>query len=202
MLPMSHGRHYPWRYGLLGDAPARPGPDDPVAMPRCPRTGRGSAPAMQARSARNDSGVVRQMSEGGGVPAFRQVVLDCLDPRSLAEFYRRLLGLAYRPGDEPPPEGQPDPRGGDWLVLRPAGGAPGLAFQRVDHLPGVTWPDGPVAQQLHLDLTVASVEELDTQHQRVLRLGGRLLHDRRDDPEEPLRVYADPAGHPFCIFVG
>jgi hypothetical protein len=32
-------------------------------------------------------------------------------------------------------------------------------------------------------------------------LGGRLLQDRRDDPDEPLRVYADPAGHPFCIFV-
>jgi hypothetical protein len=32
-------------------------------------------------------------------------------------------------------------------------------------------------------------------------LGARLLHDRSDDPEEPLRVYADPAGHPFCIFV-
>ena len=25
--------------------------------------------------------------------------------------------------------------------------------------------------------------------------------DRSDDPEEPLYVYADPAGHPFCIFV-
>lgn len=54
---------------------------------------------------------------------------------------------------------------------------------------------------LHLDLTVASVEELDEQHERVLALGGELRHDRRDDPEEPLRAYADPAGHVFCIFV-
>ena len=23
-----------------------------------------------------------------------------------------------------------------------------------------------------------------------------------DDEDEPLHVYADPAGHPFCIFVG
>ena len=30
---------------------------------------------------------------------------------------------------------------------------------------------------------------------------GRLLYDRSADPQEPLRVYADPAGHPFCIFV-
>jgi hypothetical protein len=32
-------------------------------------------------------------------------------------------------------------------------------------------------------------------------LGARLLLDRSDDQDEPLRVYADPAGHPFCIFV-
>jgi hypothetical protein len=30
-------------------------------------------------------------------------------------------------------------------------------------------------------------------------LEARLLEDRSDDPEEPLRVDADPAGHPFCI---
>ncbi len=28
-----------------------------------------------------------------------------------------------------------------------------------------------------------------------------MLLDRTDDPEEPLYVFADPAGHPFCIFV-
>jgi catechol 2,3-dioxygenase-like lactoylglutathione lyase family enzyme len=136
------------------------------------------------------------------VPLLRQVVLDCTDARSLAEFYRRLLGLVYRPGDEPPPPGTLDERGEDWLVLRTPAGAPRLAFQQVDRLPEVTWPDGPVPQQLHLDMTVSSVEELDAQHRRVLDLGGRLLVDRREDPEEPLRVYADPAGHPFCVFVG
>jgi Glyoxalase-like domain len=35
----------------------------------------------------------------------------------------------------------------------------------------------------------------------ALALGARLLQDRSDDPHEPLRVYADLAGHPFCIFV-
>jgi hypothetical protein len=50
-------------------------------------------------------------------------------------------------------------------------------------------------------MRVETVFDLDTRHQRVLALGGRLLHDRSDDPEEPLRVYADPAGHPFCVFV-
>lgn len=56
-------------------------------------------------------------------------------------------------------------------------------------------------RQLHLDLTVDSVEELEAQHTRVLELGGRLRYDRSEDPEEPMRVYADPAGHPFCVFV-
>jgi hypothetical protein len=69
-------------------------------------------------------------------------------------------------------------------------------------LPEATWPDNaPVPQQLHLNMTIASVEDLEVQHHRVLRLGGRLLYDRSHDPEEPLRMYADPAGHPFCIFV-
>jgi hypothetical protein len=35
----------------------------------------------------------------------------------------------------------------------------------------------------------------------VLALGGELRLDRSHDPDEPLRVYADPAGHTFCIFV-
>jgi Glyoxalase-like domain len=137
----------------------------------------------------------------GKVPRLRQVVLDCTDARSLAEFYRRLLGLVYRPGDEPPEPGLVDERGHDWLVLRTSDGVPQLAFQQVHHLPEATWPVGPIPQQLHLDLTVSSVEDLQVQHERVVRFGGRLLHDRSDDPEEPLRVYADLAGHPFCIFV-
>ena len=83
-------------------------------------------------------------------PVIRQTVLDTTDPRRLAEFYRQMLGLRYRPGDEPPGPGQLDPKGQDWLVLKnPAGSA--LAFQKVEKLPEVTWPDGPVLQQLHLD---------------------------------------------------
>lgn len=128
-------------------------------------------------------------------PTLCQTVLDTTDVRGLAEFYRQLLGLRYRPGDEQPRAGE------DWLVLRDGADANRLAFQLVDELPAATWPEGPVPQQLHLDLTVPSEAELDDQHRRVLSLGGRLLLDRSDDADEPLRVYADPSGHPFCIFV-
>jgi hypothetical protein len=134
-----------------------------------------------------------------GPITFLQVVLDATDIRSLAEFYRELLDLRYRPGDEPPAAGDPDPQGDDWLVLRGAGVQ--LAFQQVDALPPATWPEGPVPQQLHLDLTVGSMADLDAHHQRALSLGAELVLDRHDDPDEALYVYVDPAGHPFCIFV-
>jgi catechol 2,3-dioxygenase-like lactoylglutathione lyase family enzyme len=129
------------------------------------------------------------------------VVLDCTDARALAEFYRQLLGFGYRAGDEPPLAGEPDPLGEDWLVLVDATANTRVAFQQVAELPEATWPDGPHPQMLHLDLTVPTTAELDNQHRRALALGARLLRDRSDDPDEPLRVYADLAGHPFCIFV-
>jgi catechol 2,3-dioxygenase-like lactoylglutathione lyase family enzyme len=138
---------------------------------------------------------------GQTFPQLRQVVLDCTDARALAEFYRQLLGFRYRPGDEPPRPGQPDPAGRDWLVLRDPARSSQLAFQQVAVLPRATWPEGPIPQQLHLDLTVDTRADMDAQHDRALALGAQLLHDDSDDPEEPLRVYADPAGHPFCIFV-
>ena len=141
------------------------------------------------------------MGSERGFPQLLQVVLDCTDARALAEFYRELLGLRYRPGDEPPAVGEPDPAGQDWLVLRDPNGANPAAFQQVAAMPEATWPEGPIPQQLHLDLTVRRAADLDVQHERALALGARMLHDRSDDPEEPLRVYADPAGHPFCIFV-
>ena len=135
------------------------------------------------------------------VPRLRQVVLDTTDARASAEFWRYLLGLGYAPGHEPPPAGQDDEAGRDWLNLTNEDGTPSLAFQQVDQLPRTTWPDNRVPQQLHLDLSVRDVDELNAVHLRVLDLGGTLLLDRSDDPEEALRVYADTDGHPFCVFV-
>lgn len=133
-------------------------------------------------------------------PAIVQVVLDTTDARALAEFYRQLLGLQYPRGQEPQSADQPDPAS-DWLVLRDSTGTNRLAFQQVAKLPKATWPEGPIPQQLHLDLSVPTMQEFNAQHERALALGARVLRDRSDDPQEPLRVYADPAGHPFCIFV-
>ncbi len=135
-------------------------------------------------------------------PTLVQTVLDTTDPRGLAEFYRELLGLVYRPGDEPPAPGQDDQLGRDWLCLRTPDGRPLLAFQAADEVRPSTWPDPDVPQQLHLDLTVADEAELVRHRDRALALGATLRLDRSDDPEEPLFVLADPAGHPFCLYVG
>ncbi len=141
------------------------------------------------------------VEKGSSFPAFRQVVLDSTDARRLAEFYRQLLGFVYRPGDDPPDEPEADLRGHDWLVIHHSSGRPSVAFQQVSSLPEPTWPDDGIPQQFHLDLTVPTKEELVAQHERAVSLGARLLLDRSEDEEEPLRVYADPAGHPFCMFV-
>lgn len=135
-------------------------------------------------------------------PRIVQVVLDSPDARGLAEFYRQLFGLEYRESDAPPPPGEPDENGGDWLVLRNPSGGPQLAFQQTDGVKPSTWPEPTVPQMLHLDTVVASRADLETQRQRALDLGATLRFDRSDDPDEPLYVFADPAGHPFCIFVG
>lgn len=141
------------------------------------------------------------MADNGVTPRLVQVVLDTTDARRSAEFWRELLGLAYRPGHEPPPEAEEDAAGRDWLNLFASDGTPRLAFQHVDELAPTTWPDPTVPQQVHLDLTVRDIDELDAVHERVLELGGHLRLDRSDDPEEPLRVYTDPDGHTFCVFV-
>jgi catechol 2,3-dioxygenase-like lactoylglutathione lyase family enzyme len=132
-------------------------------------------------------------------PRLLHTALDTTDCRGLAEFYRQLLGLQYRPGDEPPDDGTTDDA--DWLVLTDSAGVRKLAFQQVESLPRTTWPRHDVPMQLHVDYTVSSAEELERQRERAEALGATVLLDRTDDADEPLYVFADPAGHPFCIFV-
>lgn len=132
----------------------------------------------------------------GSYPTVWQTVLDCPDARTLAEFYRELFGLRYRDGDEP--SAAPDP---DWLVLRHPDGSRALAFQQIPDYVPPTWPGGPRPPMLHLDTVVPTADELFRHRDRALALGAALLNDRSDDEDEPLFVLADPAGHPFCVFV-
>ncbi|MFJ3642391.1 VOC family protein [Streptomyces sp. NPDC090108] len=111
------------------------------------------------------------------------VVLDCPDPRALAGFYAGLLGGT--PVEEK-----------DWVdLLLPDGRT--LAFQESSGYVPPRWPAQDGSQQFHLDLTVA---DLDTAEKAVLELGARPLDTA--DRSRTWRVYADPAGHPFCLCTG
>lgn len=114
------------------------------------------------------------------------VVLDCSVPRELADFYQSLLG-----GDVD----RPDPRWSlheSWSTLHTAGGLV-LCFQRVAEHRAPTWPDPERPQQFHLDFGVA---DLDAAQEEVLARGATLLDG---EAGACWRVYADPAGHPFCL---
>lgn len=132
-------------------------------------------------------------------PELLHTVIDSMVPRQSAEFYRRLLGYVYRPGDEPGADA--DVEGPDWLVLTDPHGRRKLAFQQVDRLEPTTWPKPDVPMQLHLDFTVTDTSELARQRRRAEELGAELILDRTDDEDEPLYVFTDLDGHPFCIFV-
>ena len=112
------------------------------------------------------------------------VVLDCPDPAGLAAFYRGVLGGEVRTTRP------------EWVDLVVDGAT--LSFQKVEHYAPPSWPDGP-PQQFHLDLTV---DEYDRPHALVTSLGATPLDPVKPPPAEggrTWRVYADPAGHPFCL---
>lgn len=104
------------------------------------------------------------------------VVVDCTDPGELAAFYSALLGLPVTYRSE------------DWVVVAESERTSGLAFQLAPDHRAPTWPDAGVPQQVHLDVMV---DDVDRAAARVLALGATSL------PGD--HVYADPAGHPFCL---
>jgi hypothetical protein len=113
------------------------------------------------------------------------VVLDCPDPVALADFYARLL-------DWPTPAGEDV--GDDWVTLRNPDGGVGLAFQRAADYQAPTWPAPTLPQMFHLDLAVS---DLPASRAHALAVGARTLDVSAEHPT--FQVYADPAGHPFCL---
>ncbi|ROQ68532.1 hypothetical protein EDD93_3001 [Streptomyces sp. 840.1] len=111
------------------------------------------------------------------------VVLDCPDPVALAGFYAGLLGGKIEEHE-------------DWVDLTGGTGTP-LAFQAAPGFVPPKWPRPEGSQQFHLDLTVP---DLDAAEREALALGATVLE--ADDRERTFRVYADPAGHPFCLCAG
>jgi catechol 2,3-dioxygenase-like lactoylglutathione lyase family enzyme len=113
-------------------------------------------------------------------------VLDAPDARDLAAFYHRLLGWTVG-RDEP-----------DWVTLRPPGGGAGLSFQTETAYVRPTWPAGPGDPQMMMHLDI-EVDDLDTAGAHAVAAGAVLAVYQ---PQDDVRVYLDPAGHPFCLWVG
>ena len=105
--------------------------------------------------------------------------VDAHDPEGLARFWAGVLGWA------------------------PAGEADALAIVasddtgfRIRFLPTQEQKSG--RNQMHLDLTSASLEEQKATVDRVLGLGGSHL-DVGQDPDEAHVVLADPEGNELCV---
>ena len=112
------------------------------------------------------------------------VVLDCPDPKALAAFYAELVGGAIDEEDD------------TWVDLNREGGQR-LSFQLAPGHRAPAWPDPERPQQFHLDIAVERVQ-MEAAHKRVLDLGASFLEGDHDGARN-WRVYADPAGHPFCL---
>jgi len=115
--------------------------------------------------------------------SLRAVVFDCPDPSSLASFYADLSN------------GQLDISDPEWCEVHVGDPACKLAFQRATPYSPPEWPDG-TPQQLHLDLTVSDLRAAGL---RAGELGAVVLAGPVEEPGSIFVVYADPAGHPFCL---
>ena len=75
-------------------------------------------------------------------------------------------------------------------------GQPRIGVQLApNHVPP-EWPHG-TPQQIHLDLWVGDPTAADD---LVVSLGARVLKEAENgDAPDDFQVYADPAGHPFCL---
>jgi catechol-2,3-dioxygenase len=116
-----------------------------------------------------------------GTARLTSVVLEAADPVKLAHFYRDLTGMTVTDESD------------DWVTLEATGGGTQLCVQLAPGHQPPTWPDPASSMQYHLDL---EVDDLDAGEELALRLGAtKFAHQ----PGTSFRVFADPAGHPFCL---
>ena len=120
--------------------------------------------------------------EAGQVGLLGRVVIDCPDVAGLASFWSQML---------------PFPRyvdvTADRVVIgREDGSLPMLAFQRVEDYHAPTWPGPGYPEQMHFDI---SYDDRSAMEHQALELGAVKLPPQGGS----CPVYADPAGHPFCL---
>jgi catechol 2,3-dioxygenase-like lactoylglutathione lyase family enzyme len=120
----------------------------------------------------------------GVIGHLEKTVIDCPDPRALAEFYCQVLGMRINEDT------------GDWVVIGLEPGLRQLAFQRATEWVPPRWPDPAYPQQLHLDVRVSDADQAE---RALLLMGATRVPGER---ETGFRVFTDPVGHPFCIVFG
>jgi predicted enzyme related to lactoylglutathione lyase len=115
------------------------------------------------------------------IARYPSIVLDCPDPKVLAEFYGALLDWKVTADAE-------------WGEVRADYGQC-LCFQPVADYQAPDWPGQDKPQQMHVDVVV---DDLDAAEAEVLKIGAT-KHEHQ--PGTTFRVFLDPAGHPFCLCV-
>ncbi|UWX97464.1 VOC family protein [Arthrobacter zhaoxinii] len=123
-------------------------------------------------------------SRNGGLQ-LSATTISSPDPRALAAFYARLLEWETV-ASEP-----------DWVVLQNPAGGPGLSFHIDEHYVRPVWPSAEGSQQMmmHLDIRV---DDLDRSSAHAAECGALAAEYQ---PQKDVRVFLDPDGHPFCLFV-
>jgi catechol-2,3-dioxygenase len=107
------------------------------------------------------------------------VMLDCPDSKALSTFYSELLG-------------KPITYDGEGAAMIGNDGEHPVLFQQVEKYTPPQWPDPARPQQFHLDV---QVEDVEAAEEATLKLGATRLPGEGEN----WRVYADPAGKPFCL---
>lgn len=116
----------------------------------------------------------------------QMVVFDAADLDAESEFWAGVLGGSVSADD-------------GWHTVHDAEKTPRIGVQLAPEHVRPRWPDGE-PQQIHLDLYV---DDIAAAHDEVMALGAIMLSTPEDPrPTEGFQVYADPAGHPFCLCWG
>lgn len=110
---------------------------------------------------------------------FSGVTVNAPDAIALARFYATITdGIAK--GNQ------------HWAVVTGPNGE--IGFQQVADFRPPDWPDGTIPMQMHLEFFV---DDLTATEARVLAAGATRFDFQPNS--DHCFVYADPAGHPFCL---
>ena len=121
-----------------------------------------------------------QQNGTGPAASVAMFTIDCADPKPVAEFYSRLLGMTIAYLD-------------DEVALLSGDTGPAIGFGKVGNYHPPTWPDDNSDKQFHLDL---KVDDIPAAEARAVELGATVPEQQ---PGDTWRVLLDPAGHPFCL---